>query len=91
MPVQVYYNNNLIGEPFISKSYSPMDFGNRWGMTETITLNGYVDPLNGVSTQIKQDHNNVNYTEKTMEKSMESQTCLKKILNLFKFMIIMFY
>ena len=46
MPVQVYYNNNLIGEPFISKSYAPMDFGNRWGMTETVTLNCFVDPIN---------------------------------------------
>ena len=63
MPVQVYYNNNLIGEPFISKSYSPMDFGNRWGMTETITLNGYIDPINGVQTQTKQDEFGNPFTE----------------------------
>lgn len=65
MPVQVYYNNNLIGEPFISKSYAPMDFGNRWGMTETVTLNGFVDPINGVQTQIKQDQFGNSFTEMT--------------------------
>ena len=55
MPVQVYYNNNLIGEPFISKSLAPMDYGNRWCMTETITLNGYIDATDGVQEESKQD------------------------------------
>jgi len=43
MPTKVFYNNiQVTGEPFVSRSLQPVDYGNRWGMTETITLNGIV-------------------------------------------------
>jgi hypothetical protein len=47
MPAKVYYNGKeIIGDPLVSKSHAPMDQGNRWGMVDSITLNG---TLTGVS------------------------------------------
>ena len=43
MPAKVFYNGTQVtGEPFVSRSLQPVDYGNRWGMAETITLNGIV-------------------------------------------------
>jgi hypothetical protein len=43
---RVYYNNAIVeGDPFVSRSLEPVDYGDRWGMTETITLNGVVAKL----------------------------------------------
>ena len=43
MPTKVYYNNTQItGEPFVSRSLTPIDYGDRWGMAETITLDGVI-------------------------------------------------
>jgi len=78
MAIQVYYNNNLVGSPFISKSFAPLDYGNRWGMTESITLNGYIDPIDGVQTQIKQDHLGANFTEKTTGEAVDFTDIFKQ-------------
>jgi hypothetical protein len=56
MPTKVFYNGiQVTGEPFVSRSIQPIDMGNRWGMTETITLNGIVSgvyrPLVGYPDQ----------------------------------------
>jgi len=43
MPTKVFYNGTQVtGEPFVSRSFQPVDYGNRWGMAETVTLNGVV-------------------------------------------------
>ena len=43
MPTKVFYNGiQVTGEPFVSRSLQPIDMGNRWGMTETVTLNGII-------------------------------------------------
>ena len=46
MPTKVYYNNKeVLGDPFVSRSKTPIDYGDRWGMTESITLNGMIEGL----------------------------------------------
>jgi len=41
MSTHVYYNGiELPGTPFVSRSETPIDYGDRWGMNESITLNG---------------------------------------------------
>ena len=50
MPTKVYYNGlEIPGTPFVSRSKAPLDgagsegthdYQNRWGMVDTITLNG---------------------------------------------------
>ena len=51
MPVKVYYNNQQItGEPYVSRSLTPMDYGDRWGMTEAITLNGVISGVHEVGS-----------------------------------------
>lgn len=69
MPVKVYYNSQQVsGEPFVSKSLTPMDFGDRWGMTESITLNGtvgYQDTQVGIHNPTLKDGNNNTYIAQT--------------------------
>jgi hypothetical protein len=43
---RVYYDGIIVeGDPFVSRSLDPIDYGDRWGMTETITLNGVIAQL----------------------------------------------
>ena len=52
MPTKVYYNDHeVIGDPMVSRTYAPIDQGDRWGMVDNITLNG---TLTGVSYCIEE-------------------------------------
>jgi hypothetical protein len=46
MPTKVYYQGKeVLGDPFVSRNETPIDYGNRWGMSESITLNGMLEGL----------------------------------------------
>lgn len=48
MPAKVYYNGiEISGTPFVSRTFEPIDYGDRWGVAETITLNGTLTGLKG--------------------------------------------
>ena len=57
MPTKVYYNNiQVTGEPFVSRSIDPIDYGDRWGMAESITLNGLISGLYRPQTGVTDDN-----------------------------------